>query len=82
MGPIVDRSKEHLGTSDLPIIHMRRLLLEQVKAFQQGKENFILENGSLKNLYSAGLYDSNHKSWQEAFPMQDQFKKKEIEVKS
>ena len=35
MGPIVDRSKEHLGTSDLPIIHMRRLLLQQVKAFQE-----------------------------------------------
>lgn len=28
MGPIVDRTKEHLGTSDLPIIHMRRLLLQ------------------------------------------------------
>ncbi|MFJ7832167.1 Rieske 2Fe-2S domain-containing protein [Peribacillus sp. NPDC097284] len=82
MGPIVDRSKEHLGTSDLPIIHMRRLLLQQVKAFQDGKGKFTLVNDSLKNLYSAGLYDSNQKSWQEAFPLQTQYITKESEVKS
>ena len=30
MGPIVDRSREHLGTSDRAIVTMRRLLLEAV----------------------------------------------------
>ena len=59
MGTIVDRSKEHLGTSDLPLIQMRRLLLQQVKGFQQGEDIFKLENDSLKTLYSDGLYDSN-----------------------
>ncbi|MEK4030509.1 Rieske 2Fe-2S domain-containing protein [Pseudobacillus sp. FSL P4-0506] len=73
MGPIVDRSIEHLGTSDLPIIHMRRLLLQQLKAFQQGQKPMQLDNPSLKTLYSDGLYDDNQKTWQEAFPMKEQF---------
>lgn len=82
MGAIVDRSKEHLGTSDLPIIHMRRLLLQQAKAFQEGKKPFAHNNDTLKNLYSCGLYDSNEKTWQEAFPMKEQYKPKKQEVKS
>jgi len=36
MGPIVDRSKEHLGTSDRAIVTMRRLLLEATQAVEQG----------------------------------------------
>jgi hypothetical protein len=36
MGPIVDRSKEHLGTSDRAIIVMRQLLLEGVHAVETG----------------------------------------------
>jgi len=82
MGAIVDRSKEHLGTSDLPIIHMRRLLLQQVKAFQEGIEPLQLDNDSLKTLFSDGIYDENDKTWQEAFPMKKQFQKSAITVKS
>ena len=36
MGPIVDRPREHLGTSDIAIIRMRRRLLENVRQFQAG----------------------------------------------
>jgi phthalate 4,5-dioxygenase len=36
MGPIFDRSNEHLGTSDVMIIRTRRRLLEAVKAFRDG----------------------------------------------
>ena len=36
MGPIVDRTQEHLGTSDIAIIRMRRRMLEAVKIFQNG----------------------------------------------
>jgi phenylpropionate dioxygenase-like ring-hydroxylating dioxygenase large terminal subunit len=36
MGPIVDRSKEHLGPADKAIIQARRLLLEAVKTVQEG----------------------------------------------
>jgi phthalate 4,5-dioxygenase oxygenase subunit len=38
MGPIFDRSKEHLGTSDKAVIAVRRLLLATVRALQDGKE--------------------------------------------
>jgi phthalate 4,5-dioxygenase oxygenase subunit len=37
MGPIVDRSKEHLGTTDRPIIAMRALLLEATRDAAAGK---------------------------------------------
>jgi phenylpropionate dioxygenase-like ring-hydroxylating dioxygenase large terminal subunit len=36
MGPVVDRTQEHLGTSDLAIIKMRRVLLDSIKANQAG----------------------------------------------
>ena len=37
MGPIVDRTAEHLGTSDIAIIRMRKRMLEAVRLFQAGK---------------------------------------------
>jgi phthalate 4,5-dioxygenase len=37
MGPIVDRTREHLGTSDIAIIRMRRRMLEAVGRFQRGE---------------------------------------------
>ena len=37
MGPIVDRSLEHLGTSDVAIIRMRRRMLDAVGRFQKGE---------------------------------------------
>ncbi len=36
MGPIVDRTKEHLGPSDRVIITARRLLLQAVRTVQEG----------------------------------------------
>jgi hypothetical protein len=36
MGPIVDRSKEHLGPADRAIIATRRLLLDAVKLVEAG----------------------------------------------
>jgi phenylpropionate dioxygenase-like ring-hydroxylating dioxygenase large terminal subunit len=36
MGPIVDRSKEHLGPADRAIIMMRRLLLQAIKTVRDG----------------------------------------------
>lgn len=37
MGPIVDRSQEHLGTSDRAIVSMRRLLLEATHAVERNE---------------------------------------------
>jgi phthalate 4,5-dioxygenase oxygenase subunit len=38
MGPIVDRTKEHLGVSDSHIIQVRRFLLKALKDLQAGKQ--------------------------------------------
>jgi phthalate 4,5-dioxygenase oxygenase subunit len=38
MEPIVDRSEEHLGTSDLAVIKMRRLLLDSINCLQNGDD--------------------------------------------
>jgi hypothetical protein len=38
MGPIVERSQEHLGVSDLAIIQMRKLLLDSINGLKNGNE--------------------------------------------
>ena len=38
MGPIADRTKEHLGISDAAIIQIRKILLQSVKDLVAGKE--------------------------------------------
>ncbi|HEX3865358.1 MAG TPA: hypothetical protein VHV78_01355 [Gemmatimonadaceae bacterium] len=38
MGPLYDRSKEHLGTSDIPVIRMRRLMLDAARRFAETGE--------------------------------------------
>jgi phthalate 4,5-dioxygenase oxygenase subunit len=43
MGPICDRTREHLGTSDLAVIRMRRLMLGAVRRHQRGEATMGLE---------------------------------------
>lgn len=38
MGPIFDRTKEHLGTSDVAVIRMRRLLIDSARALAERGE--------------------------------------------
>jgi hypothetical protein len=38
MGPIYDRSKEHLGYSDKTIIALRKMLMRAVGAVREGKD--------------------------------------------
>jgi phthalate 4,5-dioxygenase len=38
MGPIYDRSREHLGSSDKAVMAVRRWLLEQIKGYAEGGE--------------------------------------------
>ena len=38
MGPIFDRSQEHLGVSDKAVIAVRKFLINALKQFQDGKE--------------------------------------------
>lgn len=74
MGPIVDRSKEHLGLSDKAIIAMRSLLLKSVKAFMGGEEPPALDpsipfdriRGSAESR-PAGV------TWETEFPLDPEF---------
>jgi phthalate 4,5-dioxygenase oxygenase subunit len=43
MGRIVDRTREHLGTSDIAIIRMRRLMLESVRRVMNGQRPIGLD---------------------------------------
>ena len=36
MGSIYDRTREHLGTSDVAIIRWRRMMLDSVRSFMDG----------------------------------------------
>jgi len=51
-GAIVDRSLEHLGTSDTAIIKMRRLLIDAAKKLENGEEPAPAQNGSLYRVRS------------------------------
>ena len=44
---IVDRSKEHLATSDTAVIKMRRLLIDGAKALQKGREPVAAQGGAI-----------------------------------
>jgi hypothetical protein len=47
MGPIVNRTQEHLGASDTAIIGMRRSLLNEAKALMRGIEPTVPQRPEL-----------------------------------
>ena len=44
MGRIVDRSREHLGTTDMAVIAARRLLIKMARNLQAGVEPAIVQD--------------------------------------
>jgi phthalate 4,5-dioxygenase oxygenase subunit len=55
MSPIVDRTRERLGTSDTAIIATRRLLLEEIRGLAQTHEPFAAHHGDVYWVRSASL---------------------------
>jgi phthalate 4,5-dioxygenase oxygenase subunit len=55
MGPIYDRTQEHLGSADSAIIMMRRRLMQMAHELEQGIEPFAAQHGEIFRLHSAGL---------------------------
>jgi nitrite reductase/ring-hydroxylating ferredoxin subunit len=47
MGYVCDRTEEHLGSSDVSVIHLRRRLLGLVKQLQQGIEPYAATHGDI-----------------------------------
>src|SRR5579864_3287780 len=67
MGPIYDRSKEHLGSSDSMIIQVRRRLLAVVRAFEEtGATPPGVEDPRLYRLRSGSVLLDQDAEWFEA----------------
>jgi hypothetical protein len=54
MGPIVDRSEEHLVSSDVAVVRVRQLLLAAVKNFQAGASAPAVDSPELYREMTAG----------------------------
>jgi phthalate 4,5-dioxygenase oxygenase subunit len=65
MGPIVDRTREHLGTSDLAIIAMRRLMLQATRDVADGRDPLGL-HGSAHAVRPAEMVLPADAPWSEA----------------
>ena len=55
MGPLVDRTRERLGTSDTAIIATRRLLLQEIRSLQQGETPLAAQQGDIYWVRSCSL---------------------------
>jgi len=66
MGPVVDRSKEHLGTSDRAIIAMRQLLLEALDGLDRGEEPRGLDPADYRNVRAVDMMIPLDAPWREA----------------
>jgi nitrite reductase/ring-hydroxylating ferredoxin subunit len=72
MGPLYDRSKEHLGYSDSTVIAVRRRLIEAAQAFQRGEEppgiNLAPEDVTLSHIDTCTGMVPSGQHWHEFFP--------------
>lgn len=64
-GPIVDRSLEHLGTSDTAIIKMRRLLIDGARALEQGEAPAAARDGSFYRVRSYSVVIDSEEDFDE-----------------
>jgi nitrite reductase/ring-hydroxylating ferredoxin subunit len=69
-GPLSDRSREHLGASDLGVIATRRMLLKQLKALRKGIEPAQPYTPSAYRLRSLAVNAPRIRPWQDL--MQEQ----------
>ena len=53
MGRIVDRTDEHLGTTDIAVITARRRLIRMARELQEGVEPYAAHHGALYRVRSA-----------------------------
>jgi hypothetical protein len=58
MGPIQDRTKEHLGQSDKAIVQYRRMLREQIEKVASGEKPILcLDEAHAKSIQGPGTMD-------------------------
>jgi phthalate 4,5-dioxygenase len=61
MGPVMDRTREHLGRSDAAIIYMRRLMIEAALQLEQGIEPAILRQPEMSRVRPLDIVTSEPK---------------------
>ena len=80
MGPIYDRSKEHLGTADKAVIAMRRLLLRAVRSLGEGVDPPGLDPSIPFDQICSTAVITPHIPWQEAFPQDARLTRADVEI--
>jgi hypothetical protein len=65
MGAIVDRSREHLGTTDQAIITCRRILLDVLRDFERGVDPLGVDPKTYRNVRAADIVIPKDAPWQE-----------------
>jgi phenylpropionate dioxygenase-like ring-hydroxylating dioxygenase large terminal subunit len=83
-GPIVDRTREHLGTTDSMVIRVRRRLLAAAKAL---RENGIVppgvdEPGMYRQRSGWALVPEDKDFWEELRPLREAFQREDLKVSS
>jgi phthalate 4,5-dioxygenase oxygenase subunit len=69
MGPIYDRTREHLGASDLAVVRARRLLLDSVRRVQDGGDPLGLDQPvDFGKIRSSAATISVETAWQTLVP--------------
>ncbi len=66
MGPVIDRSREHLGTTDKAIIQFRRSLLDAAHDLQNGIDPPGADSKAYRNLRATDVTIAKDVRWQEA----------------
>ncbi len=66
MGTIMDRTKEHLGTSDTGIIAWRRMMLKAARDLQRGTEPYSASHPELYKITSGSAVLPKGVDWEEA----------------
>ncbi|MGH7335945.1 MAG: Rieske 2Fe-2S domain-containing protein [Myxococcota bacterium] len=75
MGPICDRTQEHLGTSDKAVIYYRRLMLRKLQEMDQGKPLPALDRALDFRHRTASWYMPADQPWQEALRFQEKYER-------
>jgi hypothetical protein len=66
MGPIIDRSREHLGTTDKAIIQFRRCMLDAANDLQNGIDPPGADSKGYRNLRATDVTIPKDVRWQDA----------------
>ena len=66
MGPIEDRTREHLGTTDKAIIELRYLLLDSIADYRKGIEPRGLDPKTYRAVRAGDIVVAKGAKWQEA----------------